>query len=46
MNTKLIGIVITLIFPLTVVAYPSGKGDHEQYRAKKIERLTKELGLN
>ena len=46
MNTKIISMVIALAFPLTVAAYPGGKGDHEQYRAKKIERLDKELKLS
>lgn len=46
MNVKLISMLIALALPLSVVAYPGGKGDHEQYRAKKIERLNKELGLS
>ncbi len=46
MNMKLISMVIALALPLSVMAYPGGKGDHEQYRAKKIERLSTELGLN
>ncbi|MDC8445637.1 MAG: hypothetical protein LV471_06865 [Nitrosomonas sp.] len=46
MNVKLISMVIALALPLSVMAYPGGKGDHEQYRAKKIERLDKELGLS
>ncbi len=46
MNAKLIGIAFALVFPLTVAANPGGhKGDYEQYRAKKIERLDKELSL-
>ncbi|SDY04668.1 hypothetical protein [Nitrosomonas sp. Nm58] len=46
MNAKLIGMVVALAFPLTVAAYSGEKGDHEQYRAKKIERLDKELKLS
>jgi periplasmic protein CpxP/Spy len=46
MNVKLISIIIALALPLSVAAYPGGKGGHEQYRAKKIERLDKELGLS
>ncbi|MBX3640339.1 MAG: hypothetical protein KF888_07490 [Nitrosomonas sp.] len=46
MNVKLISMIIALVLPLSVAAYPGGKGDHEQYRAKKIERLNKELGLS
>ncbi|QOJ09237.1 hypothetical protein [Nitrosomonas sp. H1_AOB3] len=46
MNKKLIGIVLALAFPLAVTANPGEhKHDHEQYRAKKIERLDKELSL-
>lgn len=46
MNKKLIGIVLALAFPLTVTANPGEhQCDHEQYRAKKIERLDKELSL-
>lgn len=44
MNAKLMGMTIALAFPLTVAAYSGG--DHEQYHAKKIERLDKELGLS
>jgi len=46
MNIKFISMVIALALPLSAVAYPGGKGDHEQYRAKKIERLNSELGLS
>jgi Spy/CpxP family protein refolding chaperone len=47
MNVKLISMVIALALPLSVMAYPGGgKGDYEQYRAKKIERLNNELGLS
>lgn len=46
MNVKLISMAITLALPLSVAAYPEGKGDHEHYRAKKIERLDTELGLS
>lgn len=46
MNVKLISLVIALVLPLSAVAYPGGKGDHEHYRGKKIERLDKELGLS
>lgn len=46
MNRKLIGIVLVLAFPLTVAANPGEhKYDHEQYQARKIERLSKELSL-
>lgn len=46
MNKKLIGIVLALAFPLAVTANPGEhKHDHEQHRAKKIERLDKELSL-
>lgn len=46
MNVKLVSMVIALALPLSVVAYPGGKDNPEQYRAKKMERLNKELGLN
>jgi len=47
MNTQFASILFALIFPLTAVASPGGydKGDSEQYRAKKIERLNQELSL-
>lgn len=45
MNTKMLGIVFALVLPLSAVAYASEKGDHQQYRAKKMERLEKELSL-
>lgn len=46
MNVKLISMVIALALPLSVAAYSGGNGDHEHYRAKKIERLDTELGLS
>ena len=47
MYAKLYGMVIILLaFPLTVIANPGEEGNHEQYQAKKIERLNKELGLS
>ncbi len=46
MNIKLISMIIALALPLSVMAHPGGKGDHEQYRAKKMERLSTELGLS
>lgn len=46
MHAKLYGMVIILAFPLTVVAHPGQEGNHEQYRAKKIERLNRELRLS
>ena len=46
MNKKLIGIVLAFAFPLAAAANPGeSKCDREQYRAKKIERLDKELSL-
>lgn len=46
MNKIFIGITFALMFPLTASA-DSGActGDHEQYRARKIEQLDKELSL-
>jgi hypothetical protein len=46
MHAKLYGIVIILALPLTVAAHPGEEGNHEQYRAKKIERLNRELRLS
>ncbi|MDV6345796.1 hypothetical protein [Nitrosomonas sp. Is37] len=46
MYAKLYSMVIALIFPLTLAAHSGGEGDHEQYRAKKIEWLNKELTLS
>ena len=46
MNVKLIFMVVALALPLSVTAYSGGKGNYEHYRAKKIERLDKELGLS
>lgn len=46
MNAKLFAIVFALALPFTAAAYAGGeKGDYQHYRAKKMERLEKELSL-
>jgi len=46
MNKKLIGLVLALSIPLTVVAGPWTEGGPDAHHGKRIEHLTKELGLN
>jgi Spy/CpxP family protein refolding chaperone len=45
MKTKQIAILMALIFPMAVAAYPGGKGDGEGRQEKRMERLSKELSL-
>ncbi|MCD2449590.1 hypothetical protein GO003_004215 [Methylicorpusculum oleiharenae] len=45
MKTKQIAIMMALIFPLAVAAYPGGKGNDEGHQVKRMERMSKELSL-
>ena len=45
MNKKIITLALALALPLTVAAYPGGKGGGEGHHANRVERLTKNLDL-
>ena len=47
MNKKLIGVLLILSFPLSAIAMQSQQGDSGSIdKGQRIERMTKELGLN
>ena len=47
MNKKIVTLAIALALPLTAAAFPgSGGGCFEGHRGDRLERMTKELGLN
>ena len=45
MNKKIITLALALALPLTVAAYPGGKGGVEGHHANRVEHLAKNLDL-
>ena len=45
MNKKIIILALALALPLTVAAYPGGKGGVEGHHANRVEHLAKNLDL-